>query len=192
MKSKILLIILTMLFSFNTFANLGRESGGGNILGGKMVESYIIDPMTLSDADALNQRLLILKEKNIDLYTLIKKGLNKPTWYFIPGALKELSENITGIPFVTDQIAIQNFKTNEIWIDQSLYSSEATGLINSTERQKLLVHEAIMGEWNTSFIQAGGNILSPPANFPGIVRDLRLKQISGIYNGPGSLVDCNT
>ena len=161
MKSKILTVLFSLSFSFNTFATLGRESGGGNMLGGRMIESYIVDPTTISDAQALNERLMVIKEKNIDLFSLISKGLIRPTWYFIPGTLKELSENITGIPFTSEQIAIQNFDTNEIWIDETLYkNSQENGLINNIERQKLLAHEALLGGYNSFLLNIGNTIPS--------------------------------
>ncbi|MFZ3231469.1 MAG: hypothetical protein WA160_14780 [Pseudobdellovibrio sp.] len=131
----------------------GQDRGGGNMLGGKMIESYIKSPLEeLKDGRALNERLQIVKSKSEDLYSLLMEGLHMGTWYFIPASLKELSQNITGIPFSSDQTAVQVFSTQEIWVDQSIYSSadpSSDEFGGSIEREKLLVHESIMAGLNS-------------------------------------------
>lgn len=86
-----------------------------------------------------------------DFYSLIIEGLEMATWYFVPSSLKELSQNITGIPFSSSQTAIQVFDTQEIWVDQTSFDSADPAqdeFGGSREREKLLVHEAMMAGLN--------------------------------------------
>lgn len=120
-------------------------SGGANSLGGKMIESYIKEPNKLRGYSMFYVQLNILKNKSPDLYAVLSEGLSNSTWYFIPGSLKELSINVTGIPFGSDQTAIQVFKTREIWVDQNKYDS----LESDNERATAIAHEALLAGLNS-------------------------------------------
>lgn len=105
---QLLFILSSILIVQKSFAQMGQDRGGGNMLGGKMIESYIKHPIEdLKDGRALEERLEIVKSKSEDFYSLIIEGLEMTTWYFIPSSLKQLSQNITGIPFSSNQAAIQ-------------------------------------------------------------------------------------
>ncbi len=151
---KLLLSISTSFVGLSpSLAIEGQDRGGGNMLGGRMIESYIKAPLIeLKDGQALNQRLEIVRSKSEDFYSLITEGLHMATWYFIPASLKELSQSTTGIPFTSNQAAVQVFDTQEIWVDQTMYeSADSTQdeFGGSIEREKLLVHEAIMAGLNS-------------------------------------------
>lgn len=120
-------------------------SGGANSLGGKMIESYIKEPNKLPGYSMFYAQLNILKNKSPDLHAVLLEGLRNSTWYFIPSSLKELSINVTGIPFGSDQTAIQVFKTREIWIDQNKYDS----LESDFERATVIAHEALLAGLNS-------------------------------------------
>ncbi len=158
MKNIFLSVLFLQIISFQTHG--GQDRGGGNTLGGKMIESYIKNPKSLYDGTLLDQRLKLLKEKNIDLYSILEKGLRVPLWYFIPGNLKELSETVTGIPFSSEQTAIQSISTNEIWVDQTSYDSLDLDLNSksSIEKQKLLAHEALIGGLNSIYFSVDSNL----------------------------------
>jgi len=150
---QLLFILSSILIVQKSFAQMGQDRGGGNMLGGKMIESYIKNPIEdLKDGRALGERLEIVRSKSEDFYSLIIEGLEMTTWYFIPSSLKQLSQNITGIPFSSNQAAIQIFDTQEIWIDQTTFNSAdplKDEFGGSIEREKLLVHEAIMAGLNS-------------------------------------------
>lgn len=135
------LCLLSLVLGLQTAVAGGRSDGGGNVLGGKMIESYLVDPTTLPEySQETAPRLQILEGKNHGLAALVRYGIENLAWYFIPADLKELSQDVTGLPFGSTQIAIQNFVTKEAWIDADAYR----GLQNDTERAKLLVHEALL------------------------------------------------
>jgi hypothetical protein len=139
---KTIILLSLVLISSIAYSQVGSEGvGGGNIIEGKMVESYIFNPR---DAEAfkgiLQDKMDSILSKHEALKAIVDYGLNYGTWYMLPADLKTLGEQVTGIPFSSTQLAIQNFSTHEIWIDSKTYSV----LDSEVERAKLLLHEALL------------------------------------------------
>jgi hypothetical protein len=125
----------------HAFASLGAEgSGGGNTLGGKLVESYNVDLDKLSGYNELYKPVMDTLNAKLPFLGLTFSGdANQIAWYLIPATLKSRSETVTGLPFPSDQVAVQ--KSGEVWIDQDLFNS-----LDPSERGKLLLHEVILSE----------------------------------------------
>ncbi len=134
------------------------NGGGGNSLGGKLIESYIKDPMFEIPAysNVVEPMFELLATKSPCLTKVYQTNINKLTWYFIPSRLKELSESVTGIPFLSDQIAVPKMSTNEVWIDSDLFES----LDSDLERGKLIIHEAVL---KSASVYSNLDIAVPPA-----------------------------
>jgi len=116
----------------------GTDSGGGNGLSGKPLESYRID---------INSQEVFSKVKTI----ISNVGQNFPElagdmwhvaqdrrWYNIPSSLDAIPSERIGVAFATDQLALQNL--GEIWIDGKLF-----GAMTTDDRATLLLHEILMG-----------------------------------------------
>lgn len=149
---------------FVSFRDGNSNGGGGNSLDGKMIESFIKDPVfeVPSYQNVVAPLFELLKIKSPCLAKVYQTNINKLTWYFIPARLKGLTESITGIPFLSDQIAVPNMSLHEIWIDLDLFEA----LDSEVERAKLLVHEAILK--SSSFYDIG--IPVPPAMATSLAR----------------------
>lgn len=118
------------------------DGGGGNGVGGRVLESYIVDPTQL---DAFKEHLGSLfkdrqpEDTNNGGWTS-KAYFKLKTWYIAPVKLKPLPNESLGLSFAanqTQQLAIQN--TKAIWIDQDYFNK-----MNSEEQAQLLLHEVVM------------------------------------------------
>jgi hypothetical protein len=147
--------VIASLLSFTIILGLGSRSsfaenavsaesvgtaggGGGNTLGGKLVESYNVKPSTLPGYDQYFKPILdAIKAKVPRAGGLMEYTLDSAEWYLIPGMVKPQSEQVTGLPFPSDQVAVQ--KQGEIWIDQDM--DEA---LEPKEQGKLILHEVVL------------------------------------------------
>lgn len=142
------------------------DSGGGNGIDNKMLESYIIDPTELSEVKDLVIPILVNTNRKEGTLTFTEADSKKSeedakqeaekstynffklkTWYLAPVELKNLPKKALGIDFsesTLQQIAIQT--ENEIWIDANLYSK-----MSKEEKAKLIMHEVVMNMYLTKF-----------------------------------------
>lgn len=166
------LLMVTLLSApVVSFAGPGG-TGGGNSLAGEMIESYIVDPQDTAAGKILETRLQIVSQKSPDLYALMQIGLADRTWYFLPAKLKQLSQQVTGIPFGSTQTAIQQLERREVWVDSTSY----TALKDNTERAKLLAHEALLGGIVSYYSRFIGN------------RRMEIDEIKAMVRGTTALV----
>ena len=138
---KIILLGLLMTVSIAQ-ARVGSEGvGGGNTLGGKMVESYIDFPADFKEYESEVQPVLeLIKTKASPCVAkVIEDYIKNSTWYFVPAEIKQLTQEITGIPFSSSQTSVINIRAEEVWVDSTSYNS----LHTDTERAKLLVHDSL-------------------------------------------------
>lgn len=155
MKKLITSILAMQLFCL--YAYSGQDRGGGNVLGGKLVESYITDIESVPEYKEIVMPIVKKTSvRNEGLASFLKTGFKKLTWYFIPTELKEQASIITGLPFSSNQIAVQNSVTGEVWVDATQFRS-----IDSLERAKLLVHESLLYTYNSWMITSQTHWLPP-------------------------------
>jgi hypothetical protein len=127
------------------------DSGGGNGVGGKAYESYIVDLEALPE---FQQYLVPIIEKLGDSKEDSKgKKTTKviaelKTWYIAPVKLKPIDKSILGVSFSkdkTEQLAIQT--KNAIWIDQQKWNRMKA----PQDRAMLLLHEITMAMYLLQF-----------------------------------------
>jgi len=114
----------------------GQDSGGGNVIDGKVLESYLVDPATLPGFARIAPQLDTLRA-NRDTRILVDGSLRK-NWYFVPGPLSALSAEQIGATVATEQAARQDLRA--IWIDRTLFLK-----LSEDQQAALLLHEMIMG-----------------------------------------------
>ncbi len=125
-----------------TLAMGTKDGGGANSINGKLIEEYL-HPISSEPAYKQSVRPLLAvlnaklkpaaepgnlqigsqdwwKSELQDLFAASQKDL---TWYFISGKLKQLTEPVTGIPFPSDQVAVQT-AAGEVWVDEDLFRSK--------------------------------------------------------------------
>jgi hypothetical protein len=133
------LLSLLSLSPFWAFA--GGSDGGGNLINGRMAESYISNPLQQGRAGLMvRKKIASLAAVDRDLAALVSRGIDGATWYFVPSPILELPSEVTGVLTVSVQGAAQNFDTKEIWIDTRSFARMA----DDSERAKLIIHEALM------------------------------------------------
>ncbi len=139
------LVLISTVYTSPSLAEGTR--GGGNAIGGKLIESYIIDPAALSEYITIVSLLLkSVRTKSPCFANGLESVFQKSAWYFIPADLVPLAKDITGIPLGSNQVASQVPERHEIWVNSDKYNNE---LATNEERAKLLVHEAILGTIST-------------------------------------------
>lgn len=123
----------------------GGNDGGGNTYQGKPLESYAQNPILLkSFEDYIAPLLIDLQSKQSNdnnlrvLKDLITSVFSQKIWYFVPGPLEKIPEDILNSAVRTEQAALQGF--DRIWIDETIWKSMAL-----EDQAKLLLHEAFMG-----------------------------------------------
>ena len=116
------------------------STGGGNGIEGKPFDDYI--EKNLAQTDAFKNRLQALMDQLKieapglagDLYHITRNR----EWYFVPGPVKKISEQIIGAYSKSVQFALQDH--NKVWIDLNLYQE-----MSQSSQANLLLHEMIMG-----------------------------------------------
>ncbi len=116
----------------------GVNGGGGNSINHKMIESYRKKISEMPEYKtfvvmALND----LKGYYPLMATELMKKMNHLAWYIIPKELSELPEKITGLPFSTEQVAVQT--NDEVFISQSDFE-----VMTPEKRRDLFFHETIL------------------------------------------------
>ncbi len=115
------------------------QVGGGNGIDGIPLDAFIQDVQKNSGyknkIEPLIQKLSIsFPQLAADMYHLS----HQRDWYFVPGKLESISQNILGTYAPTDQIALQD--TNKIWIDKNQFN-----VMSEDNQAVLILHELIMG-----------------------------------------------
>jgi hypothetical protein len=116
------------------------DSGGGNGLAGKPLESYRVAIST--DEDVLK---LIAPIVNNVLEALPRFAghlnfiLRERSWYIVPAKLKALPQTVIGIYFAADQFGLQNQR--DVWINQDDMASMKT----PEDKVNFIMHEMVMG-----------------------------------------------
>jgi hypothetical protein len=115
------------------------QVGGGNGLDGTPLDAFIQDIQ--KNSGYKNKIVPLIQKLSItfprlaaDMYHLSQQR----DWYFVPGKLEAISQNILGTYAPTDQIALQD--TNKVWIDKNQFN-----VMNEDNQAILLLHELIMG-----------------------------------------------
>lgn len=123
----------------------GGNDGGGNTYQGKPLESYAQNPILLKSFENYIAPLLSdLESKQANdnslrvLKDLITSIFSQKIWYFVPGPLEQIPDDILSSAVRTDQAAIQGF--DRIWIDETIWKT-----MTVEDQGKLLLHETFMG-----------------------------------------------
>lgn len=144
-KTSIALTVLTATltppFSPSAWASQGGDhSGGGNAINYRIIESYI---KPIEKIEGYNEFLKpVLEDIHTKLprfHELLQKSLREMTWYVVPARIKPLAEQYTGLPFVSDQLTVQNLKTSEVFIDSEMFKD----ITDPVEKGRHLLHELI-------------------------------------------------
>lgn len=119
------------------------DSGGGNGVGGKAYESYIVDVTKLPEFQLIAPILDKMVESNDNPKRKKTSAIlaDSKTWYIAPVTLKPIDKSILGVSFSkddTEQLAIQT--KNAIWIDQQKWIA----MKEPKDRAMLLLHEITM------------------------------------------------
>ncbi|HRO67348.1 MAG TPA: hypothetical protein PL182_07280 [Pseudobdellovibrionaceae bacterium] len=116
----------------------GADAGGGNLLNGRPLESYLFDA---SGSEEMKQALKLLtpfEGGHESIRRILDFVVHKKSWFLVPVNLPRLSKEEIGIPFSAEQGALQDFE--EVWIDQEFFRR-----MSFEDRVRLLVHEIFMG-----------------------------------------------
>lgn len=117
----------------------GGDAGGGNLLLGRPLESYVLDINKSAEMQMALKLLSTIGKVGFDrMDSEIQYVINNKSWYLVPVDLPRLASQSIGITFAADQGALQDFE--EVWIDQKSYEK-----MNFDGRVQLLVHEIFMG-----------------------------------------------
>jgi hypothetical protein len=119
------------------------DSGGGNGVGGKAYESYIVSLLDLPEyqkyiVPIFNQMDAANPGQKIPTARLVAES---KTWYIAPVKLSPIDKSVLGVSFSadkTEQLAIQT--ATSIWIDQKKWD----GMKEEKDRAMLLLHEITM------------------------------------------------
>ncbi|MGZ3806010.1 MAG: hypothetical protein ACXVB4_17480 [Pseudobdellovibrionaceae bacterium] len=126
----------------------GVNGGGGNSINGRIIEYYVVDIKKVSGYKEII--VPILRNMSLALpqfEALLKTTLSRMTWYIVPASLRPRSNELTGLPFPSDQVAVQG--NLEVFIDESMFKK----LLKSggkPEQGRLLLHEIIMASTQVS------------------------------------------
>jgi hypothetical protein len=121
-------------------AMAGRDSGGGNLLNGKPVDSYVFPYQKTDEYKNYVQSFVLTVKKYLPhLNQDLDFVLTHKTWYLVPVELETIPSSVIGTPFETTQGAIQELTS--VWINESRYNSMTSELAKAT----LLAHEILLG-----------------------------------------------
>jgi hypothetical protein len=126
----------------------GVNGGGGNSIDGRLIESYV---KNIENIDGYKEVIVpVLNHLSMELpgfAYLLKSTVERTTWYIVPKSLKARSEDITGLPFPSDQTAVQG--DLEVFIDREKFQ-ELFKIAGKQEQGRLLLHELIMASIQVS------------------------------------------
>ncbi len=135
----------------------GHSGGGGNSVNSRIVESYI---QSVEQIDGYRDFLApILEDLHVKLpvfYDFLQSRLTEMTWYMVPARLKPIAQEYTGLPFDSDQLAIQNTETGEVFIDAELFKNM------SNEKGRHLLHELVENSVSNFYLNEIGKNWSTP------------------------------
>lgn len=146
-------IAFVLLNTLNGFSQTrGTVDGGGaNGLNSKLIESYKVKSSDLPTSQLIQPMMDFLRnlqrydsgnEYRLDrYYSALKNIIEKHTWYIVPVDVPDLGTERHGIPFSTDQFAIQ--KGREVFILADKFKQ--AGLVSALEQEKIILHELFMG-----------------------------------------------
>ncbi|MFP5519254.1 MAG: hypothetical protein ACLGGX_05080 [Bdellovibrionia bacterium] len=145
--------------SFHTFKNTNQgttaetmgtgDSGGGNAIDFKMLESHIIDPRQLP---AVKQIVEPILRKSLSAEDQ-KAGKNinyfaTKNWYLAPINLSKIPKEVLGVEFVEgklQQVALQT--KDAVWIDSHIFNN-----MSLEQQAQLIMHEVVMGIYLYRFL----------------------------------------
>jgi hypothetical protein len=116
------------------------NTGGGSGIEGKPFEDYIEKNLELTDAYKNHLQALMDQIKIEapglagDMYHISRNR----EWYFVPGPVRKISEQIIGAYSKSVQFALQDH--NKVWIDRNLYVE-----MSPSSQANLLLHEMVIG-----------------------------------------------
>jgi hypothetical protein len=121
------------------------DVGGGNMINGRPIESYRVDPTKLEAyVKILKPKFKAMSQDNDKKESTEKDSewyfFNSKNWYIAPINLKTLDNKTIGLSFSSDntqQLAVQTAK--EIWIDQRLWDQ-----LSLQDQAMLIAHEYLM------------------------------------------------
>lgn len=146
LKSNVLRFAMISLTSLSVVAPTtsfaqrgGADTGGGNAVGPFIVESYI---KPIEEISGYNEVVVPVMEnagaKVPGLRVAMESAIANISWYMIPAPIKPLAEKYVGLPFASDQIAVQKISTSEVFTDTNLFMSKK---MSTQERGRQLLHE---------------------------------------------------
>jgi hypothetical protein len=115
------------------------DSGGGNSVGGRPIDSYAFDPFGRDEIkDTIVPMITQLAKTHLKFAGALYNILREKTWYLVPVELNKLSAKEIGVSFPNDQMALQTRR--EVYIASKLFNPAA-----EEDRATLIVHELLMG-----------------------------------------------
>ena len=116
------------------------DSGGGNGLRGRPLESYRSD---IRENQHYKEHVFPLLVELAARFPRLASDLfhiaRERRWYLIPGSLRAIPSERIGVHFGTDQLALQNL--GEIWINEKSFAE----MRQDQDRALLILHELLMG-----------------------------------------------
>lgn len=152
--------------------------GGGNTLNGKLIENYVFDITTTPAYKMVVAPLLARFEsrfKQGEYVQFLLKSLQLSSaeiaWYMVPTELKELTTNFTGLPFPSEQLAVQT-DAGEVWVDKNMFAKN-----DLNEQALLIMHEIVLrAAVNSNNVVADSGSYSPCSQAT-IMKKVRLTTI---------------
>lgn len=116
------------------------NTGGGSGAQGKTFDDYIEkNLMGLPGFQKVVQPIYEkLKVENPSLAADFFHIIHQREWYFVPGPVNKISEQIIGAYSRSEQYALQDL--NKVWVDRELFNA-----MNDSAQGNLILHEIIMG-----------------------------------------------
>ncbi len=115
------------------------DSGGGNGIAGRPIESYHVSiPDQKLFQDLLMPIIQTLASLHPELAGDMYHVVLDRKWYFVPVELAKIPSQLIGAHSETDQLALQTYK--EIWFDDVKFQA-----MDESAKTRILLHEMVMG-----------------------------------------------
>lgn len=115
------------------------DSGGGNAIDGRPIDSYAFDPFLREEIkDSIVPLINELSKVNIKFAAAMLNLLREKTWFLVPVELDKIPAKNIGVSFPNDQMALQTRR--EIYIDSRQFNPA-----DISDRTTLMMHELLMG-----------------------------------------------